>query len=499
MCKKRIKSFFLYSTLLLLFSSWNNDNTLKLSTFDSAVENFAKDETLKSASWGLSVFSVDSQTEIYSKNSNLTLIPASTLKAVTTSTALILLESDYKYETRLMHEGDIDINGTLNGNLHIIGAGDPSLGSNKMNDSLKLENVFEHFLISIHASGIRKINGSIIADTRIFDSQIIPPKWLWEDLGNYFGAGTSGLSANENEYSIFFKAADYEGEPATVLHTKPEIPGMVLHNYATTAEAGSGDNIYIYGVPYSNERWLRGTIPLGVDKFEVRGSMPDPALYFVNAFYDFLKNNNIEISGIPKVIHQHPHKTNIINIKLKHVASWYSPQLKEIAHRTNLHSVNSYAESLIKTIASVYTGEGTTENGIEKMMNFWQSKGVNIIGVNLYDGSGLSPNNRITTNALAHMMALSKQESIFEDFKNGLPLAGQTGALKSGFKNTASENILSAKSGYLNNVLAFTGFTITKRNTLVSFAIIVNNYEGSSSAMRKKIFRLMNSITLSDL
>ncbi len=482
--------------LVLMFSSWNVstcDDSVSES-FYNAVTAFSEHPGIVSANWGLSVFCVKNEKEIFSYNSHKSLSPASTLKALTTSTALSLLSKDYQYKTLLMHCGHIDQNNTLQGNLYIIGSGDPSLGSSRMHDSLSVNNVLDYFHKAVENLGIKNISGDIIADTRIFEKQLVSPKWLWEDIGNYFGAGTSGLSVNENEYTVYFKAAKSLNQPAEVVKVEPAVSGMILKNHVSTAKAGTGDNVYIYGAPYSIERWLTGTVPLGANMFGVRGSLPDPALYFANAFHQHLIVNDINVQGKAVAVHHNDNRAFDIS-SLREISAWTSPTLEEISYRTNMASVNSYAESLLKTISLIESDYGNTNDGIRIMLDFWEKKGVNINGTSLHDGSGLSPSNRITTNALAHSMSIVANDTIiYESFIKGLPVAGKSGSLKNFFSGTISENNLKAKSGFLSNVRGFTGFTTTKSGRLLAFAFIVNDFNGTHAALRGKMNHIMNSI-----
>ncbi|MBS4014554.1 MAG: D-alanyl-D-alanine carboxypeptidase/D-alanyl-D-alanine-endopeptidase [Bacteroidetes bacterium] len=488
----RISGFLIALGLLLLFSSWNKPKSNI--AFDNEVKKFAADPGIKHSSWGLSIFSIESEKEIYSYNSNLSLTPASTLKALTTSTALILLGPDYKYKTTLSYTGKIDNSGNLNGDLIFKGSGDPSFGAGRMNDSLKTELVIDHFYNAINLAGIKRINGNIIVDASVFDSIMVSPKWLWEDLGNYFGAGTSGLSFNENEYSVFFRASNTIGGETTVVRVNPFVPGLILHNSVLTAAAGTGDNVYIYGIPYSNERFSTGTIPLGANEFEVRGSIPDPPYFFAATFNNFLNSKGIQTTGSINVIYN-SQKSNINQSELNFIAEWVSPELTEIAYRTNLVSVNSYAESLIKTISASHGNTGTTQDGIKIMLDLWREKGVNTNGVKIYDGSGLSPSNCLTLQFLANCLAITANNEIFTHFQKGLPVAGKSGSLRNGFTGTASENVLTAKSGFLSNVRAFAGYTTTKNGKQIAFAFIVNNYDGTQAELRTKMNRLMDQIT----
>jgi serine-type D-Ala-D-Ala carboxypeptidase/endopeptidase (penicillin-binding protein 4) len=469
-----------------------------LSALTRHFEIFASDDALRNASWAFEVVEAKTGRVIISHNSHLSLTPASTQKLLTTATALMMLGSDYRFSTELIARGIIDHNGVLHGDLIIKGSGDPSFGSSQMADSLSLQNVFNKYLLDLRSKGISKITGSIIADDSVFDRELVPRKWLWEDIGNYYGAGSSGLTVNENMYTVFFRAGQGIGDAATVIETQPTVPGMVLINEVKTAASGTGDQVYILGAPYSNTRLLTGTVPAGSNRFPVRGSMHDPPAFVAAAFNEFLKINKIETSGKTLTIAQEVKIPELVFAPTQVISTWLSPPIRDIASRTNLSSNNTYAESLLKTLGLQHSGQGSFKAGIEAIYSFWDNNKVDIRGMRLHDGSGLSPSNRITVRQLTSILAFCSNNLVYDNLKSGLPVAGVSGSLQNHFLNTASQGILTAKSGFLSNVRSYAGYTTLKDGTLVAFALIVNDYHGSPSQMRNKMFSLMNAITLYD-
>ncbi|MFO7978054.1 MAG: D-alanyl-D-alanine carboxypeptidase/D-alanyl-D-alanine-endopeptidase [Bacteroidales bacterium] len=456
---------------------------------------FAAHASLKNASWSLHVAEATTGQPILSHNSDLALVPASTQKVVTTATALLLLGDDYRYATTLSTHGMVSQEGLLEGDLVIKGSGDPTLGAAQMADSLSLEQVFNRWLSDLKAAGVRKIAGSIIADDSAFDREMVPRKWLWEDMGNYYGAGASGLTVHENMYTVYFDGGSRPGEPVKVLGTEPAIPGMILENQLRTGEPGSGDQVYILGAPYSPLRILTGTVPAGARRFAVKGSIPDPAAYLANAFNQFLQLNGMITSGNTLSWQQARAAGNASLDSRQVISTWWSPPLKDIVKYTNIESNNTYAENLLKTIGLHNNGQGTTKEALKGLDQFWTQKGLDTSGMTLHDGSGLSPSNRLTTRQLTHLLAFCTGQPIYESFRQSLPVAGETGSLTNLFKNTASQGVLIAKSGYLNNVRAYAGYTTLQDGTLVAFAFILNNYQGSSSLMRSRMVHLMDAIT----
>lgn len=476
----------------LIFPSYSPDQK-STRNLNNAIVAFAEDKAMQTASWGFIATDIKSGKELASVNAGLALIPASTQKVITTLTALAMLGTDYRFETLLQYDGII-VDGVLKGNLYIYGTGDPSLGASQLNDSLKIENVFSYWLNDLKATGISAIEGNIIADASFFDDHMIPSKWMWEDIGNYYGAGAHALTVYENMYTVFFQPGRIEGEPATVIHTEPVIPDMDFINDVTTGPRGSGDRVYIYGVPRQNTRWLTGTVPLGQNNFPVRGSMPDPGYYLASAFTNYLSNNGVSIKG-----EKHTHQT-LKNIKPAEsrtlVSRWESLELLYIAERTNLASVNTYAENLLKMLGKTFGNEGTFSKGAEVVQSFWEEKGIDITGMRIHDGSGLSSFNNITVKQLNEMLIYAAADkSLHNALVKGFPVAGESGSLSRLFRGTNSQGVLTAKSGFLGNVRAYSGYTRSKNGNLIAFTFIVNNYAGPNIQLRDNMVKVMDEIS----
>ncbi|TVR40313.1 MAG: D-alanyl-D-alanine carboxypeptidase/D-alanyl-D-alanine-endopeptidase [Bacteroidia bacterium] len=482
----------MFCSLSLPLSSGQSDS----SPLFRAFESFRSDNALDHASWGFYVKDISDDKEILAFNTDQYLVPASTQKVITTVSALMLLGHDFQYETHLEYNGQVDIEGVLHGNLYIRGSGDPSFGSEMMHDSLALNNVFEKWRAALRAAGIRKINGHIIADERIFDDAMVPGRWIWQHIGNYFGAGTSGLTVHENEYRVYFDAGSGIGQPATVVNTYPTITNLSFINEVTTGPVGSGDQVYIYGAPFVPERRLTGTVPLGAKSFAVRGSMPDPPLHAATSLWHFLNNQGVEVTGIATSYRNAAGDGIIPSENRTVITTWRSVPLEDIVYRTNLTSVNSFAESLLKTIGYNTRGEGSFSAGLKALEQHWDAFGIVPSLDKITDGSGLSPSNRITANQLMVVLDAAAKHPTFEILHNSLPIAGQSGSLANHLRGTGSEGILRAKSGFLNDVLAYSGYTTMQNGNLAAFVIIVNHYDGNAATMRRKILQLMDTITL---
>lgn len=468
----------------------------ELKMLEESVNDFSSDPVLKGASWGLNVIKADNPVIAFEHNADVMLVPASTQKLVTTITGFFVLGKDYRFQTHLLYDGIIS-NGVLNGNLYIKGYGDPVLGASQMNDSLSIDNLFLFFFKQMQEKGISEVRGNLIADATFFDKHMIPRKWFWEDIGNYYGAGSHALTLHENTYSVYFQPGKTTGEKAEVSGVYPQVPQLAFVNHVTTGQRNSGDNVYIFGAPGQHKRWLTGTVPKGEPGFEVKGSVPDPAMMIGYLFKQYLQKNKVDLSG--EVIFEHDEVSEYHGKKKSMIAVWKSPYYKTIAARTNQKSMNGYAENIFKTMGKIKTGEGSFEKAAEFVTDFWESSGMDTQGLRIHDGSGLSPFNGITVSQLSQMIlhAYHKDE-IWNELLDGLPVAGRSGSLKSMLRGTQSEGVLQAKSGFLSNVRSYAGHTVDQSGDVIIFAFIVNNYDDSPISMRRKMEKVLEAITLSD-
>ncbi len=487
-----IKTLFisLLTSFCLQAFSQNTKKDTTLIKLKNEIELLKKDKVFKHASWSICVMSQKTGKTVAEYNSEMALTPASTMKIFTTATALSVLGGNYKFESKLEYSGKIDSNGTLHGNVYINGGGDPTIGSDRFN-STNADVVLNEWIEKIKSKGIKKIDGKVIADAKIFDNQLVSPEWTWEDIGNYYGTGACGLSIYENQYHIYFKAGNFTGDSAKIESIYPEIPFLELTNNVKTGKSNSGDNVIIYGSPYSNGRILEGTVPLGKSNYSVEGSIPDPSFFFAYYLNKKMLENGIAITQLPTTLRIMKLNKETIDTARVLIANYFSPNLESIVYYTNLKSVNTFAEHMLKMMGAKKKGEGSFDAGAKVVGDFLSSKKIDIAGFNMNDGSGLSPLDKVTTKQMAGFLLQFINDPAYEAFYNSLPIAGKSGSIASLFKGTVAENNLRAKSGFLSSVRAFAGYVKNKSNDMLSFSIIVNNYDCKPLEMKSKLENLM--------
>ncbi len=462
-------SIYLYF-ILVSFHSFGQATEAKL---QKAFAVFQLDAQLQNAMTSLYVIDARTGKIVFDKNSTIGLAPASTQKIITTATAYELLGKNFRYKTEWYYNGTIQ-NGVLNGNLMMKGSGDPTFGSWRY-ASTKREAILNELQTQLKAKGINAIKGNVYLDESSFAFQPLPGGWMWDDIGNYYGAGSWAINWNENQYDLVLKPGNKEGDTVAIVAMNSQPYGVSLYNQITTGAKGSGDNGYIYLAPYSSFGFTDGTIPLQANNFTISGSLPYPAATFSKELEDFLRKN----FGFADSI-------KVYTDKLNNNTEWsqqdqllfthYSPSLDSIIYWIDKRSINLYGEALAKTFAYEKNGFGSTDKGVELIKNYWQDKGIAITELNMVDGSGLSPLNRVTTHAQVTILQYAKKQNWFKGFYYALP----------------EYNKMKMKSGTINGVKGFCGYQTSKNGNEYIFSFLVNNYNGSASSLVNKMYRVLD-------
>ncbi|MBD0333053.1 MAG: D-alanyl-D-alanine carboxypeptidase, partial [Chitinophagaceae bacterium] len=211
------------------------------------------------------------------------------------------------------------------------------------------------------------------------------------------------------------------------------------------------------------------TIPAGEKRFTISAAFPDPQNTFVQLFASALtsktKIRKIHSEGLPKGV-------------VKYLHTEYSPPLDSIIYWFLKKSINLYGEALVKTIAYQKTGVAATDTGTIIMKRLWKQKGLPETELNILDGSGLSPQNRVTTHAEVFVLQYARQQPWFPGFYNSLP----------------EYNNMKMKSGTIGGVKGFCGYHTSKDGNEYIFSFLVNNYNGPASTLVQKMYKVLDEL-----
>ncbi len=447
-------------------------DSLALAEFKDATVELQNSELMRNGSVCIQIKRVASKEHIFSMNGQLSVPAASTMKLITTSSALAILGPDFRFTTYLEYSGTIAAD-TLFGNIYVRGTGDPSLGSARFDDQLTYDGLIENWVMKIKGLGILHIQGQIIADDRYFEGAAIPDSWIWGDIGNAYGVGAFGLNLNENYYTAKFVPGLRAGDSVRFVTTEPVLNYLIFDNRLTTGLRGSGDRSLFYTDPLGEKVQFIGNIPAGPKLFSVKGAIPNPSIFVQNALFEALIANNVSVENIDP-------GTQTVK---KEVAKYVSPTLSELCRQTNLWSINLYADVLFRKIGKELTGKADYESSAMAIKNYWQQKGGAMGGFMAKDGSGLSPSGSFTMDNLTEVLCLIEKDKVFNQFYDGLAVLGESGTVRRLARNTKAANNIRAKSGSIEGVRAFGGYVTTKSGALLAFGFVAHKYQPKSEKL----------------
>ena len=448
--------------LLLVGIVFSQTVTQKL---QKAFQQFESDSQLKHAISSLYVIDATTGQVVFDKNSQVGLAGASTQKVVTATTAFELLGKDYRYKTELGYSGKIEKN-ILKGDLVFTGSLDPTLGS------WRFESTKDSFLLSKWSTSLKKLNitkidGAVTHNFKYDEPQVfsIPDGWIWQDIGNYYGAAPDLINWRENQFDIILRSGKNIGDPVEIIS-----PKRLFSNQLRSAAKGTGDNAYVYFPIIGPTQTISGTIPINEDSFKISASVLWPTGNFLNEFCEKINADGIEGSqGGVRYKREEKPKTIYVH---------YSPALDSIIFWFLKKSINLYGEALVKTFAYEKQGFGSTDSGVAIVKKFWKEKGLDEDELNIYDGSGLSPLNRLTTHAQVEVLKYAKTRDWFPYFYDALP----------------EYNGMKMKSGTISDVKGFCGYQKSKDGKEYIFSFLVNNYNGRTAGVVNKMYKVLDEL-----
>ncbi|MGZ3922888.1 MAG: D-alanyl-D-alanine carboxypeptidase/D-alanyl-D-alanine endopeptidase [Flavisolibacter sp.] len=456
-----MKKLMVIASLILSIPSYTQEVSNRL---ERAYSKFQSDSQLSNALASLYVIDANSGNVVFDRNSTIGLATASTLKIITAATAYEFLGKDFRYETRFGYVGSIK-NKSLIGNFYLQASGDPTLGS------WRWKSTTDTAILDELNAVVKKLNiagyNDVTIDDRGWNSEIIPDGWIWQDIGNYYGAGATGFNWRENQFDIILKSGKQLGDPVSIVKTQPTAP-VPLVSDAKSAARGSGDNSYVYYPLLKTSGIVRGTIPVNESEFKISAANPVPKNTFTHLLMESLFSN-FKIGQIHK--ESHSADTTIL-------LSHYSPSLDSMVYWFLKKSINLYGEALVKTLSFRKNGFGETSKGVDILKEFWKQKGIAPTELNIVDGSGLSPLTRVTTRAEVTVLKYARAQPWFAGYYNAFP----------------EYNGMKMKSGTISDVKGFCGYQKSRDGNEYIFSFLVNNYNGPSTQLVQKMYKVLDEL-----
>jgi serine-type D-Ala-D-Ala carboxypeptidase/endopeptidase (penicillin-binding protein 4) len=393
---------------------------------------------------------------IYARRERSAVTPASVQKLVVADAALNLLGPQYRFHTLLaatrVSDGD-----TLDGDLWLVGSGDPSLRSDDVRGGVAM----------LARNGLRHITGGVVVDAIEMTGPEINPHWDPNDANEDFQVPTSAISLDDDtaEFRV------YGGSPGSAARVAVVPANGDLHLHGAVRTSSATDDVVI-AQDSPNVFDLGGYIPQDAEeKFNL--PVHDMPVYAGEVLARMLYDAGISTGARPSVS----------RAPLGTIALWdhRSAPLRVLIGHMLYVSDNHYAEQLMRELGVDAGGTGSDADGLAAERDFLRSRGIPTDGMRVVDGSGLAEENRIAAITLARILSDAELRDHGAELFALLPAGGRDGTLTH-YDFTTALGRVRAKTGHLNDAASLAGYVDTMRHGRVAFAFMINDSPGDPDA-----------------
>lgn len=403
---------------------------------------------------GVVVQRVDDPQPLIRHNASQAMNPASVMKLVTTYAALELLGPSYAWQTEALEDAA--------GNLYLRGSGDPRL---------TLEQ-FWLLLRKLRARGVRDIAGDLVLDRSAF---ALPP----HDPAAFDGEPLRPYNVGPDALLVNFKSLHLTLRPDMGWGGAPGVPGGVLVLPETPSEGLQIVN-RLQRVDGACGDW-RENLRVSLDapgQIGLAGryaaSCGDKALFLAPWATD------VQVEGLFRALWRElggslrgKVRAGAAPVTALPIAVHESSPLAEIVRDVNKYSNNVMARQVFLTLDAI---RPATPEGARRRVGGWlNSKGLDVSGIALDNGSGLSRSERISADALSRLLLAAWHSPVMPELMASLPILGVDGTLKKRMNGSAQSGRGHLKTGYLEGVRALAGYVLDSGNRRWVLVFLIND------------------------
>jgi serine-type D-Ala-D-Ala carboxypeptidase/endopeptidase (penicillin-binding protein 4) len=431
--------------------------------------------------WGLLIADAETGETLFEQNADKYFVPASNMKLFTTALALAKLGPDYRFHTTLETRGTISSAGVLDGDVMLIGRGDPNLSNRKFPYELKEEfdgppeKALVELADALVAKGVKEISGDVIGDDSYFPRERYPNGWEIDDMVWEYGAAISAIVVDDNTVVLTLTPGEQAGNPVQAAVT-PATPDFIVENDVTTSAADVKPDLTLTREPGSNLVVVKGSLPARSTPRKLILAIEEPAQHAAATLKRLLEERGVKVAGVAKARHASAEQGGDPVVLAEHVSVPLGDALKLI----NKISQNLHTEMLLRTVARRGATWTTPDELMKIPADFYATAGIAPGDVIQTDASGLSRHDLVTPRAIVTLLSFAQKQPWFETYYASLPVAGVDGTLEDRMKNTPAAGRIHAKTGSVEHVRTLSGFAETPSGRRLIFSFLSNNQGGKS-------------------
>jgi D-alanyl-D-alanine carboxypeptidase/D-alanyl-D-alanine-endopeptidase (penicillin-binding protein 4) len=432
--------------------------------------------------WGLLIADAETGETLYELNADKYFVPASNMKLFTTALALAKLGPEFRFHTTLETHGAISPEGTLAGDVFLVGRGDPNLSNRKFPYELKEEfdgppeRVLAELADALVAKGLKEIAGDIVGDDSYFPREIYPDGWEIGDTVWNYGAAISAIVVNDNTVTLTLTPGELAGSPVQAA-LSPATPDFYVQNDVVTSAAGVKSELTLTREPGAKLVVVRGTLPAQSAPRKLVLALHEPAEHASALLTRLLTDRGVKIGGTSRAVHIPETAADSPRAVL---AEHVSIPLGESVKLVNKISQNVHTEMLLRTAARQNGIWATPEDLTKFPADFYAAAGIAAGDVVQEDASGLSRHDLVTPRAIVALLRYAQVQPWFAPYFDSLPVAGVDGTMEDRMKNTIAVGKIHAKTGSVEHVRTRSGFAETPAGRRLIFSFLGNNQGGKS-------------------
>ena len=379
------------------------------------------------------------------------MMPASTLKLITSLVALRDLVFNFRFVTRLFIDVRQKLGSQLRGPVYLQFSGDPSLTSDHL----------QQLFTDLKQQGVDHLQGDVILDESVFAKPSLGPGWMWDDASECFSVQ---VAAANIDHACAKAKVIHSGQSGTMAKLTMTSPGIWEHKVAVVPMIYRDDKVTIKQVAIGHYV-VRGHVRVQTSSLGVSLAVKQHKTYVKWALVRAIRQSGLLWNGRVR--------WGRVPRQVRVVSEHQSQPLWRLVQDLLQYSDNLYADALFKRLGAIgNAAPATWRSGAQAVVKSIKSVTRDSM-IRIVDGSGLSRYNQVTARTL-----MASLKYYYFHMPEGLSLLPTMYVLEPWWwQSFLTQKLnLHAKTGSMTGVAALAGIRVDDPQQPLVFAMIINGF-----------------------